>query len=383
MKKILITYGTAGEGHKRAAFAIKEAFDVLSPTDCEVKIVDTLDYTNPFFKWFYPRCYIFMVSYIPTIWGFFYYLLDFKCFYPVVRFVRRIVNKKNTKAFEEFLADYKPDAVLTTHFLASEVIANLKRQDRIKTKLVTCVTDFRMHSFWYSEQTNHFLVGFSETKTDLVKKWKIPADKIDILGIPIHPEFYISKNKDEIRARMNISKDLFTVLITGGGFGVGPIMSLVKILSKLDIPLQILVVCGHNEKLRSQIDKLSTIDYRLSTIVKSFDFIDYVDELMLVSDVGITKAGGLICSEALARWLPLIIISPIPGQEGRNCKLLLRNNVAFKINRPVQAIRVIRKMYSDPKILEEMREHIMRIRKENPAENIARFVMENTDVIPA
>ncbi len=50
MKRILIIYGTAGEGHKRAAFAIKSAFDSMDTGD-DIRLIDALDYTNNFFKW--------------------------------------------------------------------------------------------------------------------------------------------------------------------------------------------------------------------------------------------------------------------------------------------------------------------------------------------
>jgi len=369
MKKILIVYATAGEGHKRAAVAIKDAFDVLRPADTEVKLVDALDYTKDFFKWFYPRSYLFMVTYIPTVWGLFYYVLDWKWLYPIVKIIRRIVNRSNTAQFEKFLSEFNPDIVVTTHFLACEVLSSLKQQGKIKTKLITCVTDFRMHSFWFSAQTDHFCVSFKETEADLVKKWKAPAHKISITGIPIHQKFYAPKNKDEILGKAGLSAGLFTVLITGGGFGVGPIMSLVRVLGRMAEPFQALVVCGHNAKLKADIDGLN------APSIKTYGFIDYVDELMTVSDIGITKAGGLICSEALAKKLPLIIIAPIPGQESRNCELLLRNRAAFGINRAGQVRDIISRAHSDKSVLSDMRANIERIRRENPALNIAKFVL--------
>jgi len=385
MKKILIVYATAGEGHKRAAVAIKDAFDILRPADTEVKLIDALDYTKDFFKWFYPRSYLFMVTYIPTIWGLFYYALDWKWLYPVVKFARRVVNKSNAGLLEKFLREYDPDMVVTTHFLACEVVSNLKRQGRIKAKLITCVTDFRMHSFWFSGQTDHFCVSFKETEADLVKKWNCPPHKINITGIPIHQKFYAPKNKDEIRDKAGLSKDLFAILITGGGFGVGPIMSLVKALSQMAEPFQVLVVCGHNAELQKRIESQVSAErsgaspkgasYRSQVSIKTYGFIDYVDELMTVSDICITKAGGLICSEALAKKLPLIIIAPIPGQEGRNCALLLRNRAAFRINRAGQVRGIIREVYFNKGVLDDMKSNIERIRSQNPALNIVKFVI--------
>jgi processive 1,2-diacylglycerol beta-glucosyltransferase len=48
------------------------------------------------------------------------------------------------------------------------------------------------------------------------------------------------------------------------------------------------------------------------------------------SDLVITKPGGLTTSECLAMGLPMIVISPIPGQEKRNANFLLENGAALK-----------------------------------------------------
>ena len=384
MKKVLIVYATAGEGHKRAAFSIKGAFDEMGAKDYEVQIVDSLDYTNAFFKWFYPRSYMFMVTYLPTLWGFFYYLLDIKRLYPFVKFTRRIVNKNHAKCFEEFLCGLQPDVIVSTHFLTNEVVSGLKERGLLNSKLITCVTDFRMHSFWFAKETDFFCVAFKETRDDLVKKWGFLEDKIKILGIPIHPKFCRQKNKDEICQRLNISKERFSVLVTGGGFGVGPIVGIVRSLVKTGLPMQILVVCGHNNRLKEQLDQLSAISavggsvsggsHQLSAI-KTFGFIDYMDELMEVSQIGITKAGGLITSESITKGLPLIIIAPIPGQESRNCRLLLSNKAAFRINNPAQVPKVIKQIFCDQAVLKQVRENIMRIKKDDPSTNIVKFVV--------
>jgi processive 1,2-diacylglycerol beta-glucosyltransferase len=319
---------------------------------------------------------MFMVTYIPTLWGFFYYVLDFKWLYPLTAFIRRLVNKANTGRFEKFIIEYGPDIVLSTHFLASEVISSLKRDRRLRARLVTCVTDFRMHSFWYSAETDLFCAGFAETKNDLTRKWKVAPQKIRVTGIPVHAKFYVARDRRAICQRRGLEEGLFTVLITGGGFGVGPITALVKNIVELKLRLQVLIVCGHNDKLKKQIDRFSVVGRgtacRAPTVnIKTFGFIDYVDELMGVSDLGITKAGGLICSESIAKGLPLVIIAPIPGQESRNCRLLLKNRAAFRIRRPAQLKKIVLAAYRNGEVLKNMRENIRAIKTQDPAMNIA------------
>jgi len=382
MKKILIVYATAGEGHKRAAYALKHAFDERKDEDVEVKLIDSLNYTNKTFKYTYSMNYLTIIKYFPTIWGFFYYLFDLGWMYPIVKMMRRIVNRINGYRFEKFLCNYNPDIVLSTHFLACEVVSYLKRKNRLDTKLVTCVTDSRMHSFWYFKETDHFCVGFEETKRDLTDKWGCEEEKISILGIPVGPKFFEAKKKEKIYDDLRIRRNMFTILVTGGGFGVGPILTLVAGLLKITDPLQILVVCGHNADLRRKINRLSRKEKPSETYLKAYGFIDYMDELMTVSDLMVTKAGGLICAEAIAKELPLIIVNPIPGQEGRNCRLLLKERVAFKIENPQQLNERIKEIHPSPrkktvdkKVLGILKENVRRIRTPNSSGNIAKFVM--------
>ena len=397
MKKILIVYATAGEGHKRAALALKSAFDARGLTDTEVKVVDSLDYTSRFFKAAYLSNYLVLVKYLPSIWGLFYYLFDLRRMNGIVRLLRRVVNRIAARRFERFVCDYRPDIVLTTHFMANEIISRLKAAGTLNTTLITCVTDTRMHAFWYASQIDFFCVGYEATLQDLIGKWRVPAEKVRITGIPLHQKFYQAATKDEIRRRHDIRPDLFTILVTGGGFGVGPITALVRIISGMGLPLQLLVVCGHNGRLLKEINARAgrdqPLDYardgsrggelaepRPAVIIKAYGFIDFVDELMTVSDAAITKAGGLICSEAIARELPLVIVAPIPGQEGRNCRFLVKEGAAVRLYRLSHIRRLIEKFYasrgdSPGGMLTAMRDNIRRIKPPDSAQEITRFAL--------
>jgi len=124
--KILVVFATAGEGHRRAAEAIKEAFD-RSKSEHEVRLVDCLDYCNKLFRWAYPWGYNLLVSKVPKVWGFFYYLLDFKPVRFFVRTGRRLMNFINGFGFYRFIIKGKPDCIISTHFLATEIISNMLR----------------------------------------------------------------------------------------------------------------------------------------------------------------------------------------------------------------------------------------------------------------
>jgi len=88
-------------------------------------------------------------------------------------------------------------------------------------------------------------------------------------------------------------------------------------------PFQTLVVTGRNEELRRE---LAAQDRKHPTHV--LGFASNMHELMAVSDLIITKPGGLTTSEVLAMGKPLMIVNPIPGQEAANSDFLLERGAA-------------------------------------------------------
>src|SRR4030042_4493938 len=187
-KKILIVYATAGIGHKKAATAIKKAYDEMKLPGTEVTLIDALDYTNNFFKWSYLQAYLLMVNKLPLFWGLSYYLTDIPFVDFFVSYIRRINNRANSKKLVNYILDTKPDVIISTHFFASEVIANLKQKSLMLSRLVTIVTDYRLHAWWVCEGTDAYIVARGDTRRDL-QRGKVEPGNIKVIGIPIEPIF--------------------------------------------------------------------------------------------------------------------------------------------------------------------------------------------------
>ena len=58
MKKILVVYASAGEGHRKAALAIYDELRAQGSSDIQITVIDSLDYTNKFFKAVYRGGYV-------------------------------------------------------------------------------------------------------------------------------------------------------------------------------------------------------------------------------------------------------------------------------------------------------------------------------------
>jgi len=370
--KILITYAYAGIGHKKAALAIEKA--LAGYEGVEVKNIDVLDYTNDFFKVSYPGVYLFLINKMPTFWGLFYYLLDTRVVDFFMAPVRRFTHRLNCEKFIEFVKSENPDVVVSTHFMPSEIVSGLKKSGEFKGKLITVVTDFISHSFWMARSSDYFIGAIQKTKNDLLRRG-VSLEKIKIMGIPCDPIFGVSKDKETLMKQLGVEPGLFNVLIMSGGFGTGPMKEIAGEINNLELEIrdkmQLIAICGKNELLFHELNKMAQ---GLKVKLKAFGYMNNVDEFMEISDIIVTKPGGLTISEALSKALPMILVQPILGQETRNCKILTGYGTAVKADNTKQVCRLIEEFATSPEKMISTRTRIKLLRYPDAAKNIAEFV---------
>jgi len=362
MKKVLIVYATAGIGHVKAAFAVRDAIEERGK-DISYELVDVLDYTNFLLKWIYHKLYILLVQHTPFIWAIIYHSLDVPWVYNCIKGARTRLNKLNSGKFAEYLRKTQPDIIVSTHFFSSEVASSLKRKGVIKSCLITIPTDFKLHRYWVSDETDLFVVANEDLKEE-IKRMGISEQKIKVYGVPIEPRFCKPLDKEALYKKLGVDRNLFKILIASGGFGVGPVEALVNELGSLEIPSQLLVVCGKNTLLYEDIELLSK---SINHPVKLYGFVDNMHELMEVSDVLVSKTGGLTTSEALAKELPMIVISPVPGQEARNSDFIVSKGAAIREDSPSKVKEKVKKLFDDRETLGKMIKIIREIKRPDSA----------------
>jgi len=308
--EILLIHASAGAGHRKAAEGIYNSLQ--GNPDIKATLVDALDYTSPFYKKIYRETYSFLISKLPWMWAFFFGTLDVPCLLPLVKVLRRFFNTINAQPLARFLKEKNFDCIISTHFFPNEVAAALKRKGLINSKLISVVTDFDVHSIWVAQGIEHYAVASDWTKAK-IKTLGVNEDQIFVTGIPTDEKFSLNRDKSELKKKLGVEDNVFTVLVATGSFGIGPIE---EIIDALEGEFQVLVVCGHNKSLYKRLSKQS------KKLVKILGLVDNMDELMAVSNAMVTKPGGLSISEALVSQLPLIFFNAIPGQETSNIMVL-------------------------------------------------------------
>ena len=371
-KKVLILSASVGAGHLRAADALEKAFVQLNAAE-EVKNIDVLNYTNPLFRRLYGKAYLEMVNTMPEVLGWMYDSLD----KPWQNEKRRLaLDRLNTQPLIKLLKKEKPDIAVCTHFLPAEIISWLRAKEKISCPQAIVVTDFDAHALWLCHHYEKYFVALDETRIHL-EKLGIPANKINVSGIPIDPIFAETKDKIEMREKYGLDKDKIVVLVSAGGFGVGNIGHLLQALSEMKTPAQVVALCGRNEELKAKLEKLAIEKLNNQTVdFKLIGFTTAMDEYMSAADVIVGKPGGLTTSEALAKGLVFVVVNPIPGQEERNSDHLLEEGCAIKCNNLPTLAYKFDKLLSDERRFAKMRENISHLARPNSAENIVENLLK-------
>lgn len=355
MKKVLIISHKAGAGHVKAAAAL--AAEAATNKNLQVRHIDILDYTNPLIRLMYGEAYLDVVKLLPKI-----YAQGYKNYRLVKWFTapRLLLDKFNFNHLFKLLKTWKPDTIITTHFIPSGVLANFKHKKNAPFKLITVLTDYEYHPLWFHPYVDHFCVATESMKKAFPNNFS--REKISITGIPTHPKFAKTKK------RRNATPILF---LSAGSFGV---TSLTEIIDELEIfppKFEIQVVCGKNGKLKKQLEKRQKTNPHLKKI---YGFVDFMDKLMAESDIFITKPGGLSVTEAIVSGLPMILIDPIPGQEEANAKYLTQNGAAIEAHSTAEIINHLEKLLENPSQLASMRKNAQKIAKPNAANDILNLI---------
>ena len=98
---------------------------------------------------------------------------------------------------------------------------------------------------------------------------------------------------------------------------------------------------------------------------------------MSISDIVITKPGGLTTTESLASNLPMIIINPIPGQEEENAEFLENNEVGIWLKKNDNIKEKLKDILSNSKELDRMKENTRKLAKPHSTENICKTIFKD------
>jgi processive 1,2-diacylglycerol beta-glucosyltransferase len=327
--RVLILSASSGAGHVRAAQALEQA--LLARGGCHVEHVDAIAHVSKLFQRLYDDAYIAMVRRAPGLMGLLYDRTDQPWSHPRRRLA---LDRLNTQPMIRMLKRVQPDLCIATHFLPAEILAWLIAKKKLRARNAIVVTDYDVHAMWLCRTVDRYYVALQES-AEYLAGIGVPREILRVVGIPVDPLFEVPVARGEARRKLGLSPDARVLLISAGGYGVGPVEHLVGDLLALKHTWQIVAIAGKSEKLKKSLEQLSRAPGKLpagSDRLVVVGFTKEMDQYMAAADVLVGKAGGLTTSEALARGLPMVLIEPIPGQEERNADHLLEAGAAIRCN---------------------------------------------------
>jgi 1,2-diacylglycerol 3-beta-galactosyltransferase len=255
----------------------------------------------------------------------------------------RLYHRRQVRLIEEHWRRGRPDLVVSLIPNFNRAIFDSLRNVSPETPMVTVLTDladFTPH-FWLEPQDQYVICGSAKAVEQASSMGLRPEKIFRTSGMILHPRFYEPATADRAagRRRLGLAPDLPTGLVLFGGQGSGVIAEVAKKLDASGLAMQLILVCGRNEKLTA---RLRATRWRIPVRIEGFTA--EVPHLMHLADFLIGKPGPGSISEALAIKLPVIVVSnawTLP-QERYNPEWIRENGVGQVVRNFRRIDRVVR-----------------------------------------
>eukprot|EP00184_Porphyridium_aerugineum_P004701 CAMPEP_0184698566 /NCGR_PEP_ID=MMETSP0313-20130426/5147_1 /TAXON_ID=2792 /ORGANISM="Porphyridium aerugineum, Strain SAG 1380-2" /LENGTH=673 /DNA_ID=CAMNT_0027157529 /DNA_START=372 /DNA_END=2393 /DNA_ORIENTATION=- len=375
LTRILILMSDTGGGHRASAEALKIAFEQQFPGMCEVVMKDFwVEMAGGLFKG-YPKQYAFLAKY-PFLWKSLYVATSYKAVRTFTDFATELLAFDRVRSS---LEEIDPDVIISVHPLVQELTLEVLKyweEERhfMSIPFITVVTDYgSAHPTWFHPSVSACYIP-SEPIREIALEQGLNEDQVKLFGLPVRAPFWQeSRSISEIRTSLKIKTNLSTVLLVGGGDGVGGLGEVAGAVadalaaSKMKPLVQVVIICGKNKVLA---DALRVRRFGVSVFI--MDFVDNMHEWMRASDIIITKAGPGTIAEALICGLPIILSSFLPGQEEGNVRFVVNNELGAYSDQPEEISQIVCGWLADPESLAAMRNRVKQFGRPRATQEIAR-----------
>lgn len=344
--RIMFLISDTGGGHRASAQALSAAFEQLYPGRIHSLIVDfwTEIVGKPFEN--FPESYSFLAK-NPPLWR---AAWNYGKFPLTRRLTEEFSNVVGNRNFRNALADFSPHLIVSVHPLTQFIPLRVLRAMPRRPPFVTVCTDLGgAHPTWFHRDVDLCFVPTDNVRR-IAHRCGLKDSQLRQFGLPVRPAFWQDGlDKQSVRSSLGLTPNVPVVLIVGGGDGVGGVGRIAstvatRVASELGpTGAQIVVVCGKNDRLRTQLAKR-----KWPVPVTVNGFVQNMSEWMAASDMIISKAGPGTIAEAMIRGLPIILSGYLPGQEAPNVSYVTRSGVGAFSRDPVTIADIVVQWVANP-----------------------------------
>jgi 1,2-diacylglycerol 3-beta-galactosyltransferase len=322
MKRVLFLFSDTGGGHRAAAEAIRDALLIRHPDEVSAEIVDVFRAYSPFPLKYMPEFYPWLVNRSKSSWAMGYHLTNSR---ESVQLLSLGIYNSIEKGLKRMLEEHPADAIVCVHSVLNSPTMRALRQLEQRPPYITVVTDLvSTHHFWYDPHVDRCLVPTQQAYERGLRSGLKP-EQMRVTGLPVHPHFAERlKAKAAARAELGWNPDLPTIVLVGGGEGMGPLYKTARALNDERLNCQLVIIAGRNQPLK---EKLESSEWHQPTHI--YPFVSNMPVIMAGADILVTKAGPATICEACIAGLPVILYDAIPGQETGNIDFVVRSNAGI------------------------------------------------------
>lgn len=370
-QKLLFIYLRTGGGHLAPARAVAEHINKYNSNDFETLLIDGFGKSKWFARFIIEDGYRHLQSKAKWFYEFLYLTHKLKFISHISAF---LVSINITKYLREVLSEYQPGKIVIFHFfLIKPVFATLKKIKK-NIPVITVVTDpFTAHPLWFLRKNQNFIL-FSEKLKNYCSKNGIKEPRLHVFPF-ILSEKYSEKPADEklltLKKKYEVDKGN-TLLILGGGDGIPKGKRILKEFLKRRNDFKIIIVCGNNKKLFNQAFRMKE-KYNWSNLIV-YGYVDFVYDLICVSDLVITKCGASTFMEILMSGKIPIVNSYIWEQEKGNVDFIIENKLGLFEKRINKLPDIVANLFSDKEAYYEFKNNIDKAGLRNGSADIAEFI---------
>lgn len=364
---ILILSASYGGGHNQVARALTQELQIQAP-GIKITTIDFCDLLFPLINRISQFSYTQSIRHFPVGYALYYQATGN---ISPDSFWQRRLNRMGYSELIMLVNRLEPRVIISTFPLPAGVLSQMKEAGVLNVPVVTVITDMCVHSQWIHPKTDLYLVGSPEVAAGLEKRG-VSREKIAITGIPILSVFKKRIDREKVKREFGLDSQAKVVLFMGGNDGIFGTNHFGFLLRDLPLNVQSVIITGLNQDLYERLQSTSYQKYR----VRSFKFVENIADLMKISDLLVTKAGGVTISEAMAVGLPMIIFKPTPGHEEANARFLAKHRAAFVVKRDLGLKKVINRLIVDDDLRQYFGRNCLKIATPDSAENGARLILK-------
>ncbi len=372
-RKFLFLYLTTGAGHISTARVLKEQILKQNP-DAEVVMVNGFDKANILGKVGFELLYFWATNFFHGLFPLIYDISQHRIFATMVS---KLMRFHTVHYLKKVFKREQPTDIVSFHFALSSYSKSAVIRLHKKVNITVMVTDpFTVPNAWFWDRSLDYLVYSEEAKQTGIAQ-KVPAEKITVVPFVMNPKFqepFDSKDILTLRKKHGFDPNKKTVLLVGGGDGLPGAVDIVNKCILRKAKFAIAVVCGKDMGKYAYLESLKRLYPKLDLHV--YGFVNYLDELIKLSDCVVMKAGPATLLEALSCRKPIIISRYIHNQELGNMRFAVQNKVGWFIQKPSKIYDKIEEIFEDQDFDSRMAKNFDALKIDTDSSKIAKLLLD-------